>query len=463
LDFLLHCTYRDKGPDVVAALKLASAIIGPFGRIALFLGSVPSGTVSFSRVAVEAESLALRGANFSPHFAGIVSLLQRHEAVFDVFIDSLCARLIDCATFSRVASATGGCVTYVNPTQHWCLDDRLFSHLSSSSVRGSVRVSQCTLAPSLGLVRQPASHFRVPDPSCVVFPLLLPSLLRGPVTAQAVFERRSPDGFLRYRSVSRSFEPTDDLATVFDSADALSLLKWASNSLLTSFFHENVPLARVRGVLQRLLAPPFAAYRFHVARSADRLSRLVLPASLAPLPRQTLGVVRSTALSPGISLDERAYELACLDRMAPRELGAVAYPPMFDLVPVLAGAPPAPLPLAERELVPARILVLFDGFATYLWLGQDVDAGVCNALFGRPSTYGVDRIRQFPTSESRALYEAIRGNVRMFVGGGNTLAMLFRDRLIEDPGVLHCSCAAWVEEINRASRPANTSYEQVDL
>jgi hypothetical protein len=460
LDALAAAPDGGRDADVVAALALAASAVGRGGRVSLFLGSVP---VSFARVNAEAESAALRGPNFSDHLRAIVALLEQHDAIFDVFVNSLCARLIDCASFARVVAATGGALAYVNPSQHFCLEARIASHLRTSDVKCSLAVSQGELLPSLGAFAHSPRGFRASAAGCTVWPVRLPAQLDGPLIAQAHLACRGWDGSACVRVITRAFESTDDIAALFENADCHALLAWLANSTISSFFAQTMQLVQAKAVFINLLRPIFEAYRFHVSRSANRLAALVLPASLELLPRLALGILKSTVFTPGISIDERACQIFAISAMDPAALGAVAYPVMFDLARVLAeGRSPVPLPLFERELLPPRILVLFDGFGSYLWLGGSVDRGICMKLFNRPSTYAVERLEPLDTEESRKMYAMLKGNVRLFVGGGKGLTLLFQDRLVEETGTVQCSYAAWIAQLNRISIPANTSHSKTD-
>jgi hypothetical protein len=448
----------DRGPDIVAALDLASMVVGPFGRVCLFLAGVPTGSISFSRVKVEAESAALRGPNFSKEFELIAKRLQQQHAVFDAFVEMLTSRLVDCATFGRLAVETGGRLKSVNASQAWCLSEAIAQFLRTEHAICQVRVSQGRLLPSLGARQHNPKSFQIAVPNCVVFPLQLPPNLHGPLVVQTVSVVGAGD--LKIRVSTRILEVSDEIGLIFGHSECQSVLKYATSSLLSMFFLQKSPLSRMRTIMLAILKPLFESYRYHVSRSPNRLYNLVMPSSLKLLPKYALGIVKCTALVAGISMDERGYELFRLNEMMPEELVAVAYPHMADLCGFFRqNEALQPLVLAESQLASDRLVLLRDGFASFLWVGRQLDRELCMRVFGKPSSYTVERLEPLDTDENRKVHSLLVGNVRVFVEGRG-LTPLFLDRLVEDGGQCQCSYLAWLSELNNVSLPANTSQAQ---
>jgi hypothetical protein len=279
--------------------------------------------------------------------------------------------------------------------------------------------------------------------------------LHGPLIVQTVSVIGA--GNLKIRVSTRVLEVSDEIGLIFGHSECQSVLKYATSSLLAMFFFQNSPMSRMSSHMLAVLKPIFASYRYHVSRSPNRLYNLVMPGSLKLLPKYALGILKCTALVAGVSMDERGYELFRLNEMTPEELVTVAYPHMADLCGFLRQNDVLQtLVLTESQLASDRLVLLRDGFASFLWAGRLLDKELCMRVFGQPSSYSVERLERLDTDENQKVHSLLVGNVRVFVEGKG-LTLLFLDRLVEDSGQSQYSYLAWLTELNKISLPANTS------
>ena len=452
---LENAQQRDKGPDVISVLEMLLRVIGPDGHVVLFLGSLPTGDASFVRVTPDNESATLRGPNFTGKFEQIAKNMEKLRVRFDVFVYNLSARLIDSASFGRAAAATGGRMFYANTTQKYALCDRIGEFLQGIDTDCTIRISHGSILPSLGVRQHVPSRFMLSAPNCVFFPIQLPDLLEGDVTVQATVTFRAFDGTFRKRVYTRVIPVTDDISLVYKNADCSAVLKYMTSSMISMFFIRNVQLSQMKDVALAMLKTLFECYRFHVSRSPNRFMKMVMPGSLQMLPKFVLGILKSTAFTPGISMDERGYQIFALDAMTPNQLLSVSIPVLYDVTEfVNSGGDVVQLELTETNLVTDKLFVLLDGFGSFIWIGRNLDKDLCKRVFGKGSAYIVEKVQLMDSDESRRLYSLLKGNVRHFVETKGT-SVLFTDRLIEDSASVYPSYGLWLDMVNKASTPSN--------
>ena len=462
---LIKARQSERGPDVYAALDAISRQIGQSGHIYLFVTTPPAGEVSFSRVNIETENASLKGANYNEKFQQIVKNLDNQSAFLDVFVYSLVQRLIDCGTFGKMCAQLGGRIAYANPTMKYSLQNEIAKFLNGFDAVCSLKISNgCKILPSLGEVHHHPNSFKLTAPQSHVFPIVLPQNFQystnsngtteNEIYVQAVVKYRNINGEYWQRVYTYSAGLTDDPAIIFKSADCGVLLKYITNSLLNLFFSENVLLSNLKDCALALLKPIFFCFRYHISRNPNRFINLVMPKTLQLLPRYVLGIVKSTAFVSGISFDERSSELVQLGQKSPEELLAIANPELYEISDFLNNTGDLkPLKCTEAELKTDRILLLYNGFSTYLWLGEKLDKDLCKRTFNKPSSYLIDVVQPIDTEESKRLYSLIKGVLRTSYET-KPGAQIFLDRLIEDyTSTKMPSYHSWLNDLHMISLP----------
>lgn len=458
---LLKVHQNDKGPDVISALDILSKSIGPSGHIYLFLCYPPEGKVTFSRVSVETENDSLRGPNYSNQIEIITKRIDQQNGYLDVYVHSLAARLIDCATFGKMCSFLGGRIEYSNSTSNWSLYQHLQMFLDSCDTVCSLQASGgVKILPSLGEHQHHPHSFKLTSPQSQIFPIVLPeNFTTKTFTIQSVVKYRQKDGIYRQRVYSYTANVTENEADVFKGADCGVVFKYIVSTMLCIFFNNGGTLRNMESLALGLLKPIFFTYRYHISRNPNRFANLVMPKTLQMLPRLVLGILKSTAFNPGISFDERSAQMVQMGQKYPDELIKIGYPKIYEMTKYLQNVPNinsnddlynylVPVNLNEYEMKENRFLLLHDGFNTFLWFGEKFDNQLCKATFGFPSAYTLNEIHLIDTNESRALYSLIKGNVRFFYAARSGY-QLFTDRLIED------FYPAWLEKVHSISLPKN--------
>ncbi|OHT09680.1 Sec23/Sec24 zinc finger family protein [Tritrichomonas foetus] len=455
LEPLSKVKVSDKGPDIYSILEIISKQIGQCGHIYLFLSNPPKGDVTFSNVSIETENASLRGANYSEKFETIVKRLDAQCAYFDVLVNALVHRLIDCGTFGKMCSKLGGRIQYTFKLPNWRLQNIIENFLQCCDSVCSLRVSGgAQILPSLGQYNHHPHSFKLSLPQSHIFPLILPQVINEErIFVQAVIKFRTNSGVYKQRVYTYSAGVTEDNALIFKEADCSVILKYVTSSLLGLFFNENVMIKQLKDYALGFLKPIFFSYRYHISRNPNRFMNLVMPKSLQMLPKYVLGILKNTAFSGSIVFDERATQLIQLIYKTPEELIKVAYPEFFEITDYLdTNGELVPLNLTENECKSDRILFLFDGFNSFIWLGAKINSDVCNRTFGKPTPYSFDEIKLIDTEESRRLFSLIKGNMRFFFEP-KTNGPLFSDRLIEDHSSTLQSYPAWLNSLHVISLP----------
>lgn len=461
LEPLLKVHQNDKGPDVISALEIISKSIGPSGHIYLFLSYPPEGKVTFSRVSVETENDSLRGPNYSKGIEEIAKRIDQQNGYLDVYVHSLVSRLIDCGTFGKICTFLGGRIQYSNPTSNWSLSTNIRNFLNSCETVCSLRASNgVKILPSLGQHQHHPHSFKLSSPQSHIFPIILPdNFTEKFFTIQCVVKYRKNDGSFKQRVYSYSANVTENEADVFKGADCGVILKYIVSTMLELFYNHNSNLKQMESHALGLLKPIFFSYRYHISRNPNRFANLVMPKSLQMLPKYVLGILKSTAFNPGISLDERSSQMIQLNQKYPEDLMQIGYPVLYEMTNFLQNISNGNtsdniysylvgINLNEAEMKENRFLFLFDGFNTYLWFGEKFNNQLCKKTFGFPSAYILNEIKLIDTDESRAFYSLIKGNIRFFYAARSGY-QLFTDRLIDD------FYPAWLEKVHSVSLPKN--------
>lgn len=453
---VLHSLHqKDKGPDVYAALTLASKIIGENGRVIMFLCNPPRGTVDFDKVPVSNENGSIRGSNFYK-FEELKNTFLNMQVVVEFFMYAIVPRLIDAASLGKLAAHLGGRIFYMNNSQEWKIQTVITDFLRGKDTTTKIYSSIGTkILPSLGIVPHHPLHTRVITPHTLTYPLTFSDTLIGPIYIQSVTKWIDAQGHTHTQVCTRMAGITDNPAEVFSSANMGVILKYISNTLLNFFYNkEEATLSKMDDYALALLKPIFYSYRMHISNSPSKMKNLVISQSLQKLPTYVLGVLKSTAFHNGIAYDERAYQMFEINSMSPFMIMFVGYPRLIEANSFIQnGTEPEVLPLKDFEMRSDRLLVLFNGFLTFIWIGKDLDRDLCLKTFGKANPHLVDKVVPIDSDESKRLYTLIIGNHRLFNESKQDNSNLFQDRLIEDASVNKCSEAKWYTMVHNVSLP----------
>ncbi|KAH0788162.1 Protein transport protein SEC24 [Histomonas meleagridis] len=451
LNPLISFTHKWKNPDIIAALDMLSNVVGSFGHIFLFLTSSPS---SFSRIGAETESSALRGSNFNERLQQITKKLQVQSASIDTFVFKKISRDVDCTSLNKMCSITGGRLFYMNANQEYELVNCLTNFLHFNQTICELRASDdAKILPSLGLYQHHPSSFQATSPQSLVFPLLLPEVLKKPLTIQATVKYYGIDGTFHMRVYSRTIPVSDDLSLVINSSYEPSIFKYITCSLLDLFYHQNSSMEQMKDLALGFLKPIFFSYRYHISRSPNRFSNFVMPDSLKLLPYHVLGLLKSTAFSRSISYDDRGYELGSLNLMRPEKLLEIGFPQVMEITSYLKGEGDIQiLSLNEGELTNDRFVILYDGFNSYLWVGSKIDKEICKKVFGVQNPDLVNQVLEDGDEVLSRFRSLMRGNVRIFKESTSNLLVLY-DRLVERASTTLPSYQQWLIQLHRITLP----------
>lgn len=452
---LINFPHKMKGPDLIGALKILEKAMGKYDNLFMFINSVPSGDVSLSRVNVEAESIALRGPNYESIFKDFEMKFRRKGVTVDAFVYSLSSRLIDCPSINKFCSGTGGKMFYMNSSQEYNIENVLLRFLKQKHAICQMKISDnAKFLPSLGIIQHNPNSFIISTYDSLTFPIVMPNNLNSQVIIQAVVQFLDDDGKIKRRVYTRSIDVTDDLSMAVNEINGSVVLKYISSSLIGLFYNQKIPLSKMKDYALGLLKPIFFSYRYHVSRNPNRFNSLVMPNSLKLLPYQVLGILKSTAFSQGISFDERGFQFGAIDNMEPDELLNVGFPQLMEITSFIQNQGEIMLlSLSEIELKTDRLIMLFDNFTTYVWVGRNIDQSLCEKIFGVSNPYLVKEIKPFDNEESMRFYSLLRGNIRLFREDENNTNLILLNRFVDDSSPSMPSYALWLSQLHRISLP----------
>jgi hypothetical protein len=123
-------------------------------------------------------------------------------------------------------------------------------------------------------------------------------------------------------------------------------------------------------------------YKIYISRNHQNNSSLVLPKSLQLLPLCVVGLLKSTAFTPGLSFSERSYQIYSIERMSFQELVNFAAPKFWGVTDVLLNPGEIiPYRLLDEHLKSDRIFILNSWFNTFIYIGKSIPEQLCFSLF----------------------------------------------------------------------------------
>ena len=179
-----------------------------------------------------------------------------------------------------------------------------------------------------------------------------------------------------------------------------------------------------------------------------------MPDSLKLLPLHVLGILKSTAFSRGVSYDDRGYQLGFLNIMRPEKMLETGIPQVMEVTEYLKGNGEIQiLSLSEGELTDERLVLLYDGFNTYVWAGSKMDRDVCKRVFGVQNPEMVSEIRKEGDEVLQRFYALLRGNVRIFKETWTTNLLVIYDRFAERASAMLPSYQQWLVQLHKITLP----------
>ena len=451
---LYNVSTDKKGPYVFSALEVAARSVGNSGRV--FLATSYKTVEKQQQYLQFDENSTIRGADFDM-FKDLIKKFQKESIIVSILYLQTSTILVHIASYSRLAAETGGKLEYLTKIALLGIDDvidRLIGTRYHCSIKISNSQNGCQILPSLGLSTHNPNGFSCIDKMCFTFPFVLPEKMMTFTTlfCQLVVDKYDLEGNHSTVVITKPIGSTTDLHKVFTFCDSNCLVKYISNSLISLFIigHD---LDEFLELALALLKPMFESYRIHVSRSPNRLSSLVMPKSLQFVPLYTLGLLKSTVFSQCILYDERAGQMSRLNTMSPEEVVLFAYPTLSDVTAfVWHGGEITPLKLTDTELREKKLLLLDNGMCTWLWIGENLDKGLCQVAFAKPSQVLVDEVVQNESDQSRRLFSLVKGNFRHILQGTSS-ALVFRSRMVEDSQKDYPSSIGFIAELHKITLP----------
>ncbi|KAI9314549.1 hypothetical protein BX666DRAFT_2052907 [Dichotomocladium elegans] len=207
----------------------------------------------------------------------------------------------------------------------------------------------------------------------------------GDVHFQCALLYTTKTGHRRVRLHNLRIPATNDINTIFRQADLDTSMNVLSKQVIsqTPKKLQQDLVTLLDGECTRILA----AYRKHCASSAAS-GQLILPESFKTLPVYILSLKKSTALRRDmmVGADMRVYSMRRFKSLGVSALIRWLYPRMVNLheyLTVKGKISIVPLQRLSYDLLHPKGMYLLEGpEATYLWIGQHVDAALLQSLFG---------------------------------------------------------------------------------
>ncbi|KAF1963275.1 COPII component protein [Byssothecium circinans] len=229
------------------------------------------------------------------------------------------------------------------------------------------------------------------DQTYVVEVAIDETLTRPSVFLQAAVLHTSCNGSRRIRVITLGLPTTENLVSVYASADAAAITTFYSHKAVERALSSGLDAAR--DALQSKVIEILSTYRSNLAGGSS--GGLTLPLNLRPLPVLFLGLIKNIGLrkSAQIPSDLRSAALNLISTLPTSLLLRYIYPAFHSLhdMPDDAGVPdpqtgnimmPPLLNLSSERIVPYGLYLIDDGVNQFLWVGRDAVPALILDVFG---------------------------------------------------------------------------------
>ncbi|KAH7551481.1 hypothetical protein J3E72DRAFT_4922 [Bipolaris maydis] len=233
-----------------------------------------------------------------------------------------------------------------------------------------------------------------PRDQAVVIEVAIDETISRPFAClQAAVLHTTSSGQRRIRVLTLAVPTTENLATVYASADAQAITTYFSHKAVERALSSGLDAAR--DALQAKMIEILSTYRKELAGGSMGGGGLQLPQNLRALPILFLGLIKNVGLrkSAQIPSDLRSAALDLLSTLPLRLLVQYIYPSFYSLhdMPDDAGVPepttgqitmPPQLNLSSGLIVSYGLYLIDDGVNQFLWIGRDAVPALLADVFG---------------------------------------------------------------------------------
>lgn len=450
-----------KGPYTVSALETAIKSVGPGGRVFAAVSYRSDEKKDFKVPSMQAEAPSLRGVNYE-ELSPLITLYKQFNVNLSMLIAPGGSTLIDCASFARFCSETGGRCEYISKTGFNTFYSALERFFQPRLTCKLYLTGAETILPSLGTSQHSHTHFSVLKGESLVFPFGFKQENVANVHAQLVITKFDLDGSSSIYVNNKTITNTSDLQEIFRNCDQNAILKYITNSLINLFLIDT-EIDHLKELCLAFLKPIFMSYRVNVSRSPRRLSSIVLPKSLDWLVVRCLGILKSTVFMQCISYDERAVQMSLLSAKPPEAVALCGYPKLKDITAfVWHGGEITERRLMESQCTKGKLLLLDNGFSTWLWLGDDLDKDLVLKTFGKPAQSLVEELVQIDTEQNERLFSVMYGNLRMMKQSTQS-ETTFTQRMVEDSHKRLPSSSDFMHNLHTVTLPQRSEEKVTNI
>jgi len=319
---------------------------------------------------------------------------------------------VDVATFSDLASSTGGSLYQYTPFNAAMDHDLVLNDLKWNLLRPQGMEAVMRVRCSAGLdVKSYSGHFfRMPsNPTDVYLPAidadkaLLANIVHTeklqPGTecfVQAALLYSTPDGARRVRVHTLALPVTDNVANVFKGADLDAYMCYLSRRVASTL--PGATLAATRDMVTSTIVNTLLAYRKYCASNSSSV-QLILPEALKLLPLFTLAILKGPALKDGAKPDDRSMWCASMMSLPAARITPMLYPRLLPVHQMLAnepGALPDGLVCSAESLEAGGVYLLENGHDAYLYVDKMAPPELVQDLLGVKSYEELGRAATLP-------------------------------------------------------------------
>ncbi|KAK7552484.1 hypothetical protein IWX46DRAFT_344113 [Phyllosticta citricarpa] len=461
---------QNGGSAMGSALRAGHKLIAPVGgKITVLSASLPN--IGYGKLdmredkkvlGTSGEGKLLQTANsFYKSFAVECS---KNQVSIDMFLFS--SQYQDVATLSNLPRYTGG-QTWFYPGWNAARSEdaikfaREFSDYLSSEI-GLEAVLRVRATTGLRMSTFYGNFFNRSSDLCAfpAFPrdqayvveVAIDETLTKPfVCMQTAVLHTTCNGERRIRVLTLAIPTTDNLASVYSSADAQAITVYFSHKAVERALGSGLDAAR--DALQSKVIEILQTYKKELA-GGNIGGGLQLPANLRALPVLFLGLIKNVGLrrSAQIPSDLRAAALCLLSTLPLPLMIQYIYPRFYSLhdMPDDAGTPhpetgeivlPPACNLSSERIVPYGLYLIDDGVNQFVWVGRDAVPQLLIDVFGVDDKNAIRQGKSTMPILENEMNERVRGVIekskdhRMKGCGSITVPTLYIIREDGDPSL----------------------------
>lgn len=408
--------------DFTRILEIASKMIGKHGRVVFFLSTPP---VGFYSLPIHLDLIKETSVNWNSNLQNIQRKFLENYSRVDFLIHSSAVTSIDYVSLHKFCRPMKG--------QFVIIERFEFNHLIEvikKMIDSRILFVKLVFLNSLKTENMLSQSYGIQKKCCInsltfsmnsnwtkIIDFEMVSM--GPKTLpfQIIVNYRKNNGFVYKRVFHHVIQLTDDLKLIYNNLNEMVILKSVINKVIKQYKEQNeTDLKNLLNFAIKQISPVLRGYRNHISVNKN----VFIPDSLSNLCNLILGAMKSSAFLTGFDLSHRMFYMDQVEFASCSELKTISMPVLADITDYLLTDGPVIYNsmLTRSKLHSHRLYLLYDGFSTYIFVGNNIPHEIMISVFSAEEMYQVVDIVLQDNEMSRKIFSLLSKSIKLCVENG---------------------------------------------